>query len=79
MRTNDKRRNVALTAGEYRLLNDLVRFDGYMGQLASEETIRIALNAGLIHTVGSNNNGRPLVRPTSKGIRHQNRAEVCNG
>jgi hypothetical protein len=73
-RSNDKRRKVELTPGEYRLLNDLVRFEGYLGQLASEETIRTALSAGLVRSVGRNEIGRPLVRPLRKGENHQKRA-----
>jgi hypothetical protein len=73
-RTGDKRRNVELTPGEYRLLNDLARHKRYFGQLASEETLRTALAAGLVREVGSDAYGRPLVRPTRKGERHQRRA-----
>lgn len=73
-RPNDKRRNVELTPGEYRLLNDLVQFEDYMGQAASEDTLRTALAAGLVKSVGRNSIGRPFVRPTRKGVRHQSAA-----
>ena len=75
-RTKDKRRNVTLTDGERRLLNDIVELDGYRGQLTTEETIRTALEAGLVETVGSNANGRPYVRATRKGRAHQRRART---
>lgn len=67
----DKRKNVQLTPGERRLLNDLVRFETYLGQAASEMTLKAALDHGLVYTVGHNRDLRPLVRPTKKGIRHQ--------
>jgi len=70
MRTNDKRKNVELTPGEYRLLNDLVRFDNYLGQQAREDTLRTALAAGLVEAIDRDKNLRPLVRPTKKGVRH---------
>lgn len=74
-RDGDKRKNVVLTSGEYRLLNDLVRFEEYLGQCASEETLRTALQAGLVMEVGHDKNLRPMVRPTTKGRRHQRAAE----
>jgi hypothetical protein len=74
MRTNDKRKNVELTPGEYRLLHDLTRYETYYGQLASEETLRTALDAGLVVTFDHDKNLRPLVRPTKKGIRHLTKA-----
>lgn len=70
-RTTDKRCNVILTDGERRLLNDLNFSDRYLGQLASEETIRTALASGLVTAVGNDVNGRPLVKATAKGRRHQ--------
>jgi len=76
MRTKDKRRNVNLTPGERRLLNDLVRFEKYQGQLASEDTLRTAISAGLVRVIGENDVGRPYVRPTRKGERHQARGGV---
>lgn len=75
-RTVDKRRNVELTPGEYRLLNDLVGFEEYLGQCASEETLRTAIAAGLVRVVGRNEIGRPFVRPTRKGKCHQIRASA---
>lgn len=67
----DKRKNVELTPGERRLLNDLVRFETYLGQEAAERTLKEALDHGLVYTVGHNRDLRPLVRPTKKGIQHQ--------
>ncbi len=50
-----------------------------MGELASEETLRTALQAGLVRALGSNVNGRPLVMATQKGRRHQAAAGAFRG
>lgn len=69
-RSNDKRKNVALTVGEWGLLRDLSSGRN-QGQLATEETLRTALEAGLVETIGTvKETGRPLVGITSKGKRH---------
>ena len=70
----DKRQRVDLTPGEVRLLNDLVKYKDYMGQLASEEALRTAMQRGLVESIGSDRKtGRPLIRITKKGIAHQKR------
>lgn len=65
----DKRQRYNPTANEWRLLRDLSEFTTYCGQAASEETIRTALAAGIVKTVGNDNNLRPLVGLDSRGIR----------
>lgn len=70
-RSSDKRKKVELTSGERRLLNDLVWFEDYLGQAADNDALNSADDAGLVEIVGRNKVGRPYVRPTKKGLRHQ--------
>lgn len=55
-----------------RLLNDLAFSATYLGQLASEDALRLCLAQGLVKLCAyQRDTGRPLVRLTLKGERVQ--------